>query len=94
MNKNQLIRTLQKKYPKMTIMEDGNGWIAKSEDSFVIGAEDELYASNGYDLLNYWTQNYEHWEFGVHNELVDLLNSAGWYSEWVNPGVLAVYKEQ
>ena len=85
---------LEKKYPNLSIFEDGNGWTSNSEDVFAISAEDNVMSSNGYDLLNYWTQNYEHWEFGVHNELVDLLNSAGWYSEWVNPGVLAVYKEQ
>ena len=93
MNKNQLIKKLQKKYPQMTILEDGNGWIAESKDSFVIGAEDSITASSGYDLLNYWTENYENYDFGVHNELVDLLNSNGWYPQWVNPGVLAIYKD-
>lgn len=93
-NKQSLIAQLQKRYPKMTIFEDGNGWVSESEDSFAISAEDSgVVSSNGYDLLNYWTQNHEHWEFGVHNELVKFLGDHGWYPQWVNPGVVAIYKD-
>lgn len=92
--KKSLIAQLQKKYPKMTIFEDGNGWVSESDDIFAISAEDsDVMSSNGYDLLNYWTQNYEHWEFGVHIELVNFLRDHGWYSEWVNPGVVAIVKD-
>lgn len=92
-NKKSLIAQLQKKYPQLTIFEDGNGWVEESEDVFAISGEDPVMSSNGYDLLNYWTQNHEHWEFGVHVELVNFLNDHGWYSEWVNPGVVAIVKE-
>ena len=92
-SKTSLIAQLQKKYPQLTIFEDGNGWVEESEDMFAISAEDPVMSSNGYDLLNYWTQNYEHWEFGVHMELVKFLRDHGWYSEWVNPGVVAIVKE-
>lgn len=74
-------------------MEDGNGWVSESDNTFCISAENELYASNGYDLLNYWTQNHEHWELGINNELVKFLADHGWYAEWVNPGVVAIVKE-
>ncbi len=92
-NKISLIAQLQKKYPKMTIFEDGNGWVSESEDTFAISAENDVMSSNGYNLLNYWTQNHEHWEFGIHNELVKFLSDHGWYGEWVNPGVLAIVKD-
>lgn len=92
-SKKRLIALLEKKYPNMTIFENGNGWTSNSEDVFAISAEDGVMSSEGYDLLNYWTQNYEHWEFGVHNELVSFLRDNGWYSEWVNPGVVAIVKE-
>jgi len=91
--KQSLIAQLQKRYPKMSIMEDGNGWVPESEESFVINAEDGIMASDGYDLLNYWTQNHEHWDMGIHNELVKFLGENGWYAEWVNPGVVAIVKE-
>ena len=92
-SKTSLIAQLQKKYPKLTIFEDGNGWVEESEDVFAISAEDPVMSSNGYDLLNYWTQNYEHWEFGIHVELVKFLRDHEWYAEWVNPGVVAIVKE-
>jgi hypothetical protein len=93
-NKTSLIAQLQKKYPKMTIFENGNGWVDNSEDVFAISAEDDVMSSNGYDLLNYWTQNYEHWDLGVHNELVKFLSDHGWYAEWVNPGVVAIVNDK
>ena len=92
-NKTSLIAQLQKKYPKMSIMEDGNGWVEESDNMFVVSAEDPVMSSEGYDLLNYWTQNYEHWEFGIHVELVNFLRDHGWYGEWVNPGVVAIVKD-
>jgi len=93
-NKESLIAQLEKKYPKMTIFEDGNGWVSKSEDVFAISAEDSgVVSAEGYDLLNYWTQNHEHWDLGIHNELVKFLSDRGWYAEWVNPGVVAIVKD-
>jgi hypothetical protein len=44
-------------------------------------------------MFNYWTQNYEYYEFGISTELVKYLNDHGWYAEWVNPGVVAIVKE-
>lgn len=92
-SKKTLIALLEKKYPGMTIFEDGNGWTSNSKDAFAISAEDNVMSSNGYDLLNYWTQNHEHWDLGIHVELVQLLSDNGWYAEWVNPGVVAIVKD-
>ena len=93
MNKATLIKSLNKKYPKIGIMADGNGWIPKSDDSFVISAEDGIMDHRGYDMFNYWTQNYEYYEFGVSTELTEYLEKHGWYCQWVNPGVVSVYKD-
>ena len=92
-NKKSLIAQLEKKYPKIVIMEDGNGWVSDSENIFAISAEDSVMSSNGYNLFNYWTQNYEHYDLGIHNELVKFLGDHGWYAEWVNPGVVAIVKD-
>jgi hypothetical protein len=92
MTKKELIKLLLGRYPKMHIMVDGNGWVSESDDSFAISTEHDVMASNGYDLFNYWTENYTDFEFGVHNELISLLEDNGWYPEWVNPGVLGIHK--
>lgn len=77
----------------MSIMEDGNGWVAKSDNIFSVSAEDEVMSTTGYDLFSYWTQNYELWDLGIHVELVEFLGENGWYAEWVNPGVVAIVKD-
>lgn len=92
-NKKSLIAQLQKKYPTMSIMEDGNGWVEDSDSIFAVSAEDVVMSSGGYDLLNYWTQNYDLWDLGIHIELVKFLRDHGWYGEWVNPGVVAIVKD-
>jgi hypothetical protein len=33
-----------------------------------------------------------HWEFGVHPAVDEVLQSFGLMAEWVNPGLLGVYK--
>ena len=92
-SKKKLIALLEKKYPDLVIFEDGNGWISKSEKTFAVSSEDRVCSSNGYDLMNYWTQNYDHYEFGVHSELVEFLSKHGWYGEWCNPGVLGIVQD-
>jgi hypothetical protein len=93
MNKTQLIDALEKQFPTIHILPDSTGWVAKSDTSFAVSAEHYSFDSRGYDLLNYWTENYEHYELGVSNELVSFLDDAGWYAEWVNPGVVAIVKD-
>jgi len=44
-------------------------------------------------MFNYWTENYTYYEFGVSTELTEYLEKHGWYCQWVNPGVVAVYKD-
>jgi hypothetical protein len=93
MNKATLIKQLQKKYPKMSIMADGNGWVSDSPESFSISAEEPLMDSRGYDMFNYWTQDYTYYDLGVSIELCQWLEKNGWHTEWVNPGVVGVFKD-
>lgn len=93
MNKQTLITSLNKKYPKMHIMADGNGWVSDSPDAFSISAEEPVTDSRGYDMFNYWTEDYEVYEFGISTEFSDFLSDHGWYAEWVNPGVVAIIKD-
>jgi hypothetical protein len=92
-NKNKLIALLEKKYPDLSIFENGNGWTSNSEDVFAISAEDNVMSSQGHDLLNYWDESHKYWDLGIHHELVEFLEKHGWYAEWVNPGVVAIVKD-
>ena len=92
MNKSTLIKQLNKKYPNIGIMEDGNGWVSNSPDCFAISAEDGILDGRGYDMVNYWTQNYTYYDFGVSTELTEFLDKNDWHCEWVNPGVVGIFK--
>ena len=92
-DKNSLIAQLKKKYSRIGIMVDGNGWIPKSEDAFAVSAENGTLDSRGYDMFNYWTENYEYYEFGISTELVEFLTKHGWYAQWVNPGIVSINKD-
>lgn len=92
MKKQTLIKQLQKKYPKMFIMEDGNGWVSDSPTSFSISAEEPVMDSRGYDMFNYWTQDCKYYEFGISIEFIELIEKNNWFAEWVNPGVVGVFK--
>ena len=91
--KKSLIAQLQKKYPKILIFPDGNGWTENSPDCFAISAEEPVMDSRGYDMFNYWTQNYTHYDLGVSIELTSLLQKKGYFAQWINPGVVGIYKD-
>jgi hypothetical protein len=40
--------------------------------------------------LSYWTENPDY-VFGVHPELNEIIEKAGWFAEWEDPGTLALY---
>ncbi len=93
MNKAQLIDSLEKQFPTIHILPDNTNWVTNSDTSFAVSAEHNSLDSRGYDLLNYWTENYEYFDLGVSTELSNFLQDAGWYAEWINPGVVAIVKE-
>lgn len=93
MDKKDLIKVLENKYPTLKIFEDGNGWVDHREEIFTVSAEHEAMSSDGYDLFAYYTENYEIWDMGIHNEFNELLSNNGWYAEWVNPGIVAIVKD-
>lgn len=61
------------------------GW--DSGDGFIISAE-----QNETDT---WAEYYDwaYGEFGVKQEVCDILRANGLHTEWINPGVVGVYDE-
>lgn len=92
--KASLITKLKKKFPSIYIIANANGWVTDTKSSFVLSAEHNSLDSKGYDLLNYWVENYEHFDFGVSIELVNFLQQHGWYPEWINPGVCGIFQDK
>ncbi len=55
--------------------------------------EDGAEASDGYPLFDYWSENHDKYEFGVHNEMMDFLEKNGWYAEWNDPGTIMIWED-
>jgi hypothetical protein len=85
-----LIPKLQKAFPygKFKPSEDwdgseGNIW-ASGEDSWM---DKERYIP----MFDYYTQDYDNYEFGVHNDVVEFLNKYDAFAEWYDSGTIMIY---
>lgn len=67
--------------PVVDIQEDGSYFRISGEDN-----EDTVWA----DYYNEYRMSYSD-DFGVHEEINNILNKHGLYAEWYNPGYLHVY---
>ena len=73
---------------KMGVPVIEGGW--DGEDTFRISGEDNYHDTVWAD---YWQEFApKDWHFGVNPKIEKVLQKHGLYSEWVNPGVLGVYK--
>jgi len=82
----KLIKQLEKRYPGIHIFE-------VEKDRFKISAEHEFFTKNGYEALNYWCENYTHYQLGVHNEFQAFVEAHNCWLEWQNPGVIKCIEE-
>jgi hypothetical protein len=76
--------------------------ILKENKVDVIGLSEEFDGSKGGIWINgeggdrrldYWTENYEDFTFGIHNSLDSLVGKYGWFFEWYDAGTLMCHPE-
>lgn len=48
---------------------------------------------NGDNRLNYWTENYDRYTFGIRNDLNDEVERHGWWFEWYDAGTLMCFPQ-
>jgi hypothetical protein len=87
-----MLALINKKYPKLftKTTEEFNG----SDGGIWSGAEDGLCAKDGFELFNYYAEDYSEKKYvlGVHKEIGNLLESNGWYAEWYDAGTIMFWK--
>ena len=86
-----LTRALTREQMMQVLKENDVEVIGTSED--FDGGEKGIWINgetNDY-RLNYWTENYEEYTFGIANELNDLVEQHGWFFEWYDAGTLICY---
>ena len=56
-------------------------------------AENGDEAKDGFNLFDYYSENYKRYDLGVHVELVALLEKHGWYAEYYDGGTAMLWPE-
>ena len=87
-----LIGILNKKYPKLNLRttEEFNG---QTGGIWVSGTEDGIEAKDGFPLFDYYSENYNRYEFGIHKEIRQIFEKNGWFGEWNDPGTLMIWED-
>jgi hypothetical protein len=49
-------------------------------------------SKSGMPLFSYYTDS-SSYQFGVHKELVAILDDAGWYAEWYDAGTIMLWQD-
>ena len=90
LTRDELIEVLKKAYPNMFLRttEEFDG----HEGGIWSSGEDGIEASDGFALFDYWSENHDRYEIGVHNEIMTLLGDNGWFAEWYDGGTIMFYK--
>ena len=57
-----------------------------------LSGEDSAEMKDGLDMFDYYTENYNRYELGVHNIIYKWLEKKGWYAEWYDAGTIMLYK--
>ncbi len=83
-----LVEILENKYPTLSINNN-------TETSIRVSAEDGTTATDGFDLFNYYAEDYKEVRYvmGVHKEIGDLLNQYGWWAEWQDAGTIMLWED-
>jgi hypothetical protein len=47
--------------------------------------------ADGWELFDYGNENYDQYEFGVHNSINEWADENGWCFEWNDPGTIMLW---
>lgn len=91
--RNDVIKAINKAYPELKLgtTEEFNG----SENGiWVRGTEDDLNAKDGFNLFDYYVEGLaeRRYTFGVHNEIMKVVEDLGWFFEWNDPGTVMIWE--
>ena len=87
------IEDLNNTYPGIKAVDlcEWNG-SPEGQGIWMRGSEDGITAADGLRLIDYYAENYDIWEMGVHKDLRSLLEKHGLFGEFNDPGTLMAYK--
>jgi len=88
LTREELVAELNKKYPKLNLRDSEDFESGYKNCIWVAGTEDGITAKDEFPLFDYYAEDPQEkrYVFGVHKELGDILDKAGWYAEWHDAG--------
>ena len=88
-SRENLMELLASKYDGLSLgtTEEFDG----SANGIWSSGESFISAKDGFNLFDYYSENYDRYEFGVHNEFRDLLAEHGWDAEWHDAGTITFW---
>ena len=94
-----LKKALKKKFPTIVFADDSwttNGFAISAESDSTVhetveGIDTDIPLADYYGYEEYDPEETLH-EFGVNKTFADYLRREGYHAEWINPGVLGIYK--
>ena len=85
-NREQLIKWLQKFFRSVRTTEDFNG----NEGGVWVSAEDQA-TYGGLEIYDYYSES-RSYDLGVLAKFEDALQKKGWYSEWHDAGTVMIWE--
>ena len=87
--KSTLIKRLKGKFPTIVIFD---------HDEFGFSAEDGSTDDKNWPLADYYDASYRdpeerYYQFGISRRLLDFIAPLGWETQWINPGMVGLYKD-
>ena len=94
MNRKQLIKALQKKYPKSTFRTTEE-FSSSMEGGIWTSGENQTQLHAGLPLFDYYSQDggSQSYTFGVRTYLHDFLEEQGWYCEFYDAGTVMIWED-
>ena len=91
MNREKMMAQLSEKWKVKFVRttEEFNG----STDGIWMSGENGETNGDGFELFDYYNENYDQYEFGVHHSIKEWAESRGWYFEWNDPGTIMLWKD-
>jgi hypothetical protein len=87
----EMIAILNQKYPTLPTRTTEEFYGKKSQiEGIWSSGEKSIAAGDGQTLIDYYASG-KKYEFGVHQEIRNLLGKNGWYDEWYDCGTIMFY---
>lgn len=88
-NREQMMAWLSKHLKFVRTTEEFNGSVGGIWTS---GENGETYG--GYEIFDYWAENYKLYDIGVLIKFQDMVNKYGWYCEWHDAGTMMLWEDK